>query len=114
MKEFVFCVSLENGFAADHRLPQNAHYSERKANLLLSFGNQFSREQDMENIPEDWLEEINRRLSDAGVPYKQRPWHAMRAWSLERNIGVCFPSPTSEHIFGWFYRNSPPEAHHIG
>ncbi len=68
----------------------------------------------MENIPGDWLEQINRRLSDAGVPYKQRPWHAMRAWSLERNIGVRFPSPTSEHIFGWFYRNSPAEAHHIG
>src|SRR6267142_2864112 len=86
----------------------------KSESAILQFGNRFCCERNMDNIPEDWLEQINRRLSDAGVPYKQRPWEALRAWSLERNVGVGFPSPTSKHIFDWFYRNSAPEAHHIG
>jgi hypothetical protein len=65
-------------------------------------------------IPERWLEEINRRMSDAGVPYIQRPFLALRAWSMEKGIPVAVQSQASNRVHEWFYRNSPPESHHIG
>jgi len=34
-------------------------------------------------IPEEWLEQINVKMSDAGVPYMQRPMLAIQAWSSE-------------------------------
>jgi hypothetical protein len=68
----------------------------------------------MHDIPENWLEQINRKMSDAGVPYIQRPLLAIRAWSLDKDVAVRIPSPTSDHVFKWFYRNSPEKAHQIG
>jgi hypothetical protein len=68
----------------------------------------------MHEISEQWLEQINRRMSDAGIPYKQRPFLALQAWSQDRNVPVRFPSEISKRVIEWFYRNSPPQAHHIG
>lgn len=65
-------------------------------------------------IPEAWLEEINRRMSQEGIPYHQRPFHALQEWSRLRKCSVALGSELSEKVFAWFYRNSPPEAHHIG
>jgi hypothetical protein len=68
----------------------------------------------MHEIPEEWLKQINRKMSDEGVPYIQRPMLAIRAWAMETGVAVRIPSLTSEHVFQWFYRNSAEKAHHIG
>jgi len=65
-------------------------------------------------IPEEWLEDINRRLSQEAMPYHQRPVHAILEWTEVNKCSVVFGSELSEKVHAWFYRNSPPEAHHIG
>jgi hypothetical protein len=65
-------------------------------------------------VPYAWLEAFNRKCSDQDIAYRTRPFLALRAWSLENTIAVGLNSETSKQIFDWFYRNSPPESHHLG
>jgi hypothetical protein len=65
-------------------------------------------------IPEAWLEEINRRMSQDGIPYQQRPFRALEEWTRANNCSVVFGSELYMKVQAWFGRNSPPEAHQIG
>lgn len=65
-------------------------------------------------IPEAWLAKFNEQAAADEMPYHQRPYHALLAWTEERNCSVVFGSKLFHEVDGWFRRHSPPEAHHIG
>ena len=65
-------------------------------------------------IPEGWLDDFNRRMAQEGIPYRQRPFCAKEEWTKVNKCSVVFGSKLANDVFEWFYRNSPPEAHHIG
>jgi hypothetical protein len=68
----------------------------------------------MFEIPESWLELINRKMSAEGVPYIQRPFRALLDWTREHKIAIRHDSETAKKVFEWFYRNSPQAAHFVG
>lgn len=65
-------------------------------------------------ITEQWLEQTNSRFSREAMPYHQRPFHALLAWTELHNCSVVFGSKLYERVQQWFHRLSPPEAHLIG
>ncbi len=65
-------------------------------------------------IAESWLEAFNKKSSDEGVPYRTRPFLALRAWSIEHSVSISLTSDMAKHVFDWFQRNSAPQSHAIG
>lgn len=68
----------------------------------------------MNEIPEKWLHEFNRKMGDGGTPYAQRPFEAIRAWTKENHCSFEFPSPAAKAVFDWFEAHSPKVAHAVG
>jgi hypothetical protein len=65
-------------------------------------------------ISHKWLENLNLQLSREGVPYQQRPFEAIRRWTVETQTAIQIPSSEASDIFRWFEVHSPATAHHIG
>ncbi len=67
-----------------------------------------------ETIPEAWLEELNRLLSEKQVPHSARPFEAITELSRVWNCEVNFNSPQVKSIFSWFESHSPKGSHAVG
>jgi hypothetical protein len=63
---------------------------------------------------EEWLEAVDAKMGSEGVPYRQRPFQAIRAWSLENDCPVWYGTEFANRIFAWFERHSAPGSHNIG
>lgn len=61
-----------------------------------------------------WLEKFNKAAADKEMPYHQRPFHALLAWTEENKCSVILSSDFSNKVEAWFLRHSPPSAHNIG
>ncbi len=65
-------------------------------------------------IPEDWLERLNRKMGEDGVPHIRRPFEAIGIWTRDHNCSMRLDSPTAEVVFQWFKARSPEGAHALG
>ncbi len=65
-------------------------------------------------IPEDWLEKFNEAAAEREMPYHQRSFHALLAWTEENKCSVILSSDFSKKVEAWFLHHSPPSAHKIG
>lgn len=65
-------------------------------------------------IPEGWLDKLNRKMGQGDVPYIRRPFEAIRIWTIENRCSIRFDSPVAQAVFRWFEAHSPAGAHAIG
>jgi hypothetical protein len=63
---------------------------------------------------EEWLETVDAKMGSEGVPYRQRPFQAIRTWSLENDCPVWYGTEFAGRIFAWFEQHSAPGSHNIG
>lgn len=68
----------------------------------------------MFDIPEEWLDEVNRKMGEDGVPHISRPFEALRLWTIKNQCSIRFDSPATKSVFLWFEAHSPTGAHAIG
>lgn len=61
-----------------------------------------------------WLETANERYRREEIPFRGRPFHALRDSAVEHRCSLDFSSPTAKEIFRWFTEHSAPGAHAIG
>ena len=64
-----------------------------------------------EDIPEEWLEEFNARMSEQGVKHSQRPFLALMEWTRTHHCAILGGSPIEQKLFDWFYARSPAGSH---
>lgn len=64
-----------------------------------------------DDIPEEWLEEFNARMSAEDVPHSRRPFLALMEWTRKRKCAIFGGSPAETKLFEWFYARSPADAH---
>lgn len=65
-------------------------------------------------IPEDWLERLNRKMGEDGVPHIRRPFEAIGIWTKDNGCSMRHDSPTAKAVFQWFKARSPEGAHALG
>lgn len=63
---------------------------------------------------EDWLNKINAEFSEENIPHVQRPFEALRRYSIEFRSSIAFGSSEANSIFEWFKTNTKSDAHYIG
>jgi hypothetical protein len=63
-----------------------------------------------DDIPEEWLESFNARMSSQGVPHSQRPWLALMEWTRVHHCTISGGSPLEKKLFDWFHARSPPDS----
>lgn len=68
----------------------------------------------MDDIPEDWLEQFNRRMREEQIPYFRRPFLAISEWTRIHNSSIVFPSATASKVFKWFQERSAKGSHAVG
>jgi hypothetical protein len=65
-------------------------------------------------ITEEWLKLVNAEFSDNNIPHIQRPFEAMRKYSIEFDCPVALGSQAGNAIFEWFKINTKGDAHKMG
>lgn len=68
----------------------------------------------MSEISKEWLENLNRKMGEAGIPHIRRPFDAIGIWTREHNSSLRHDSPTAQGVFQWFREHSPNGSHAIG
>lgn len=66
------------------------------------------------DIPEDWLEKVNKHLAEQDVPYHQRPFRALSQWANKNDCSFSFDDPGAKRVLDWFRLMSPEGAQSIG
>lgn len=65
----------------------------------------------MNDIPEEWLEAFNSRMSDESVPHIRRPFLALMEWTRTHQCAILGGSAAEQKLFDWFYARSPEGSH---
>jgi hypothetical protein len=65
-------------------------------------------------VLEKWLHAANTRYRNDGTEHRQRPFRAIRDFSIDHNCSFDLSSPTATTIFEWFKQHSPEDAHAVG
>ncbi|MCE5306073.1 MAG: hypothetical protein LLG20_00365 [Acidobacteriales bacterium] len=66
-----------------------------------------------DEIPEDWLNEFNARMSQQGIPHIRRPFLALMEWTSTYQCTIFNGSAAERRLFQWFYDRSPVGAHNV-
>ena len=66
-----------------------------------------------DEIPEEWLEAFNARMSEQDIPHVQRPFRALMEWTKTHQCTILGGSAAENKLFQWFYDRSPVGAHNV-
>lgn len=65
-------------------------------------------------LTEEWLNEVNTEFSEENIAHIQRPFEALRKYSIEFGCSIAFDSEVGKAIFEWFKANTKGDAHNMG